>query len=60
VRRLFQEHLAGTRQHWDRLWILLTVEVWLQMFDSGTLWTPRRSEAATAVDVTEVTHRCYG
>ena len=60
IRLLFEEHVAGIHQHWDRLWMLLTFEVWLRMFEHGALWSPRRSEVEAAVDVTDVTRHCYG
>jgi asparagine synthase (glutamine-hydrolysing) len=59
IRALFQEHLAGSRQHWDRLWVLLTLEVWLRMLEDGTLWMPRRVEAEDGLDVTAVTRHSY-
>src|SRR5262249_2855165 len=37
VRALFQEHVDGVWQHWDRLWVLLTFELWLRMLEDGTL-----------------------
>jgi asparagine synthase (glutamine-hydrolysing) len=59
VRALFQEHVDGVRPHWDRLWVLLTLELWLRMLEEGALWTPRRPEAGAAIDVTEVTRHSY-
>jgi len=59
VRTLFQEHVDGVRQHWNRLWVLLTFELWLRMVEDGTLWTPRRPEADATIDVTEVVRRSY-
>jgi asparagine synthase (glutamine-hydrolysing) len=59
IRTLFQEHVEGIRPHWDRLWVLLTFELWLRMLEDGTLWTPRRPEADATIDVTEVTRHSY-
>jgi len=59
VGTLFREHVEGVRSHWDRLWVLLTFEIWLRMFENGTLWTPHRPEAEAGVDVTDVTRYCY-
>jgi asparagine synthase (glutamine-hydrolysing) len=59
IRTLFREHVAGTRQHWDRLWVLLTFELWLRMLEDGTLWTPRQAEADDGIDVKEVRRHSY-
>jgi asparagine synthase (glutamine-hydrolysing) len=59
IRTLFQEHVAQIRQHGDRLWLLLTFELWLRMLEEGTLWTPRQLEADDGIDVTEVTRHIY-
>src|SRR5262249_6303291 len=59
VRTLFHEHVDGVRQHWDRLWVLLSFELWLRMLEDGTLWTPRRPEMDTSIDVTEATRQSY-
>jgi asparagine synthase (glutamine-hydrolysing) len=59
VRTLFHEHVDGVRQHWDRLCVLLSFELWLRMLEDGTLWTPRRPEMDTSIDVTEVTRHSY-
>jgi hypothetical protein len=56
---LFQEHVDGVRQHWDRLWLLLTLEVWLRMFEHDALWTPRRADTDDGIDVTTVTRHSY-
>ena len=47
------------RQHWDRLWILLTFEIWLRMLEDGTLWTPRQAVADGRIDVTAVAQHSY-
>jgi asparagine synthase (glutamine-hydrolysing) len=59
IRLLFQEHVGGMRQHWDRLWILLTFEVWLRMFEEGTLWLPQPAMADDGIDVMEVAQQSY-
>ena len=59
IRTLFQEHVDGVRQHWDRLWLLLTLEVWLRMFEDDALWTPRRADTDDGIDVTTVTRHSY-
>jgi asparagine synthase (glutamine-hydrolysing) len=59
IRRLFQEHVDGVRQHRYRLWMLLTFEIWLRMFEAGELWTPRRPEADVAIDIAAVTQHSY-
>jgi asparagine synthase (glutamine-hydrolysing) len=59
IRTLFQEHIDGRRQHGNRLWLLLTFEVWLRMLEDKTLWTPRRAEADDGLDVTGVTRHRY-
>jgi asparagine synthase (glutamine-hydrolysing) len=59
IRTLFQEHVEGIRQHWDRLWVLLTFELWLRMLEDGILWTPRQAEADDGIDVREVTRHSY-
>ena len=35
VRRLVAEHDAGTRNHAERLWALITLEVWQRVFLDG-------------------------
>jgi hypothetical protein len=35
MRRLVGEHLAGTADHGNRLWLLLNAEVWYQMRIKG-------------------------
>jgi asparagine synthase (glutamine-hydrolysing) len=59
IRTLFREHVDGARQHGDRLWLLLTLEVWLRMLEDGVLWTPRPAGTHDAIDVTTVTRHCY-
>ncbi len=54
IRRLFQEHLQGARDHGHRLWALLTFEQWLRMVQHGTLWQPRRLGIDACVSVTDV------
>jgi asparagine synthase (glutamine-hydrolysing) len=59
VRTLVREHVEGVRLHHHRLWIVLNLEIWLRMFEDGSLWTPRRPRPHEAIDVTQVTQRCY-
>jgi asparagine synthase (glutamine-hydrolysing) len=59
IRTLFQEHVDGIRQHRYRLWILLTFETWLRMFEDGALWRPRTPRTDGAIDITDVTRRIY-
>jgi asparagine synthase (glutamine-hydrolysing) len=59
IRTLFREHVEGVRQHWDRLWLLLTLEVWLRMLEDEALWTPRRAAMDDGVDVATVTRHSY-
>jgi asparagine synthase (glutamine-hydrolysing) len=59
IRTLFREHVEGVRQHWDRLWLLLTLEVWLRMLEDEALWTPRRAVMDDGVDVATVTRHSY-
>jgi asparagine synthase (glutamine-hydrolysing) len=59
IRTLFQEHVEGMRQHGDRLWLLLTFEVWLRMLENETLWTPQRAKVDSAINVAEATRRRY-
>ncbi len=35
VRRLADEHLAGARDHGDRLWLLVNLEIWQRIFLDG-------------------------
>jgi asparagine synthase (glutamine-hydrolysing) len=59
IRTLFQEHVDGIRPHRYRLWILLTFETWLRMFEDGALWRPRPPQTDEAIDITDVTRRIY-
>jgi asparagine synthase (glutamine-hydrolysing) len=59
VRALFQEHVDGVRSHWDRLWVLLTFELWLRMLEAGDFWTPRQPSAADGIEVTAATRQSY-
>ncbi|HSF30545.1 MAG TPA: hypothetical protein VLK82_08760 [Candidatus Tectomicrobia bacterium] len=59
IRLLCQEHVRGMRQHQDRLWILLTFEMWVRMFEHGTVWSPRAAEADDGIDVMDVVRRSY-
>jgi len=59
VRTFFQEHIDGIRPHWERLWLLLTFELWLRMLEDGALWTPRRTAIEDAIDITAVTRQSY-
>jgi asparagine synthase (glutamine-hydrolysing) len=59
IRVLFQEHVDGIRQHHYRLWVLLTLEIWLRMFADGALWRPRRPPSHEAIDITDVTRHSY-
>jgi asparagine synthase (glutamine-hydrolysing) len=45
VRQLLDEHKAGVKDHGQRLWSLLILELWLQMFVDGTLKPNDRLEA---------------
>ena len=35
LRRLAQEHRAGTAEHGDRLWLLVNLEIWQRVFLDG-------------------------
>jgi asparagine synthetase B (glutamine-hydrolysing) len=59
IRKLFQEHVDGVRQHRYQLWILLTFEIWLRMFENGAFWMPRPSGTCAPVDVADVTRHNY-
>jgi asparagine synthase (glutamine-hydrolysing) len=59
IRTLFREHAAGVRHHGDRLWLLLTLEVWLRMLEEGALWTPRRADMDDGIDVAAVKQHSY-
>jgi asparagine synthase (glutamine-hydrolysing) len=59
IRTLFQEHVDGVQQHRYRLWILLTFEIWLRMFEDGALWMPRQPLTHEAIDITDVTRQSY-
>jgi asparagine synthase (glutamine-hydrolysing) len=59
IRTLFREHVEGQRPHWDRLWVLLTFEVWLRMLETGALWTPRPADTDAGIDVAAVTRHSY-
>jgi asparagine synthase (glutamine-hydrolysing) len=42
VERLEREHLAGARNHADRLWSLMMAELWMREYlDRGRPWTLR-------------------
>jgi asparagine synthase (glutamine-hydrolysing) len=59
IRAMFNEHIAGTRQHAHRLWILLTFEVWLRMLQDGSFLTPCHAETDDSLDLTTTTRRCF-
>jgi asparagine synthase (glutamine-hydrolysing) len=59
VRTLFQEHVDGHRDHRQRLWVLLNLDLWLRMMEDGSMWTPRRQRPHDAIKITGVTRRCY-
>jgi asparagine synthase (glutamine-hydrolysing) len=59
IRTLFQEHVDGIRQHRYQLWILLTFEVWLRMFEDGALWMPQQHPVDEAIDITDVKRLSY-
>jgi asparagine synthase (glutamine-hydrolysing) len=59
IRTLFQEQVDGIQEHQRRLWILLTLEIWLRMLEDGALWMPRQPQANEAIDVTDVTRQSY-
>jgi hypothetical protein len=56
---LFREHVEGVRQHWDRLWVLLTSEVWLRMLENKAVWTRWRADMDDGIDVAAVTRHRY-
>jgi asparagine synthase (glutamine-hydrolysing) len=59
IRTLFDEHMAGAGQHADRLWILLTFEMWLRMLEDGSFWTPPRTGTDDGLDLTTMTRHSY-
>jgi asparagine synthase (glutamine-hydrolysing) len=59
IRTLFREHVEGRRPHWDRLWLLLTFEVWLRMLETGALWAPRPAGTDDGIDVAAVARHSY-
>lgn len=52
VTTLLRDHAAGTTDGWDRLWMLLNLELWFRTFIDGdgvqTLPTPARTDIAAA------------
>jgi asparagine synthase (glutamine-hydrolysing) len=54
IRRLLHEHLQGVREHGHRLWMLLTLELWLRMLGAGAMWQPRRPGVDHPLDIAEV------
>ena len=50
IQRLFQEHRAHYRDHTDRIWRLLNLELWHQVCLEGESWpdTPSESRATLA------------
>ncbi len=44
ARSLFQEHLDGTREHGQRLWVLFNLGLWMQMIQRSDRWTPPLGE----------------
>jgi asparagine synthase (glutamine-hydrolysing) len=59
IHMMFREHVDGVRQHWDRLWLLLTLEVWLRMLEDGALWTPRPGDIDDGIDIATVRRHNY-
>jgi asparagine synthase (glutamine-hydrolysing) len=59
IRTLVREHVEGVRPHWDRLWVLLTCEVWLRMLEAEAFWTPRRADMDDGLDIATVTRHSY-
>jgi asparagine synthase (glutamine-hydrolysing) len=59
VRRLVDEHAAGTHEHRHRLWLLLTLEIWLRLIEDGRLWRPGGAGPATSVDLGDVAQHCH-
>jgi len=54
VRRLFQEHRAKYRDHYDRIWRLLNLELWFRLFLEGESHEPgsmRFEEAKSSVSL---------
>jgi hypothetical protein len=52
VKRVFQEHRAKHRDHYDRIWRLLNLELWFRVFLEGEPHEPgmtRLEEAKSAV-----------
>lgn len=48
VRQLVQEHCEGTRNHGDRLWLLINLEIWQRIFIEGEAPQTVLGEAAPA------------
>jgi len=46
VRGIFHEHLRGTRDHGQRLWVLMNLGLWLQMLKRDVGWTPPDPEVS--------------
>jgi hypothetical protein len=44
--RLFAEHRAGRRDHGERIWRLLNLEIWQRIFIDGEM--PARPDVALA------------
>jgi asparagine synthase (glutamine-hydrolysing) len=59
IRTLFQEHISGVRDHGDRLWTLLTFELWLRMVEEGRLWQPSSPDIHETVEVPRVSRHTY-
>jgi asparagine synthase (glutamine-hydrolysing) len=53
IENLFAEHRAGRRDHGDRIWRLLNLEIWHRVFIDGE--RPGRPEEVLAADSTQAT-----
>lgn len=54
VRRLVTEHSNGTKDHSDRLWLLMNLELWQRIFIEGESPTTILARAAPEVDLDAV------
>jgi asparagine synthase (glutamine-hydrolysing) len=49
LRRLLADHREGRADHGQRLWVLFMLELWMQMFEDGTLSPGERLPVRPAV-----------